>query len=140
MNFQNKISRRTLLLAGLASSAVPLLSSVRSFSKAPSSKLGIPGPYPGRVVSVRHPGSIVSGVFQAGPVRAMMHQGMAGLTGAEDWAEAWQAFFEPGDVVGIKVNPVGSPDVISCAEVIHQIVDGLRAAGVKSRDIVVYDR
>jgi uncharacterized protein (DUF362 family) len=140
MNSQNKISRRTLLLAGLASSAVPLLSSVRSFSKVPSSKLGIPGPYPGRVVSVRHRGSIASGVFQAEPVRAMMHQGMAGLTGAEDWAEAWQVFFEPGDVVGIKVNPVGSPHVISCAEVIHQIVDGLRAAGVKSRDIVVYDR
>jgi uncharacterized protein (DUF362 family) len=70
----------------------------------------------------------------------MMHQGMAGLTGAEDWAEAWRVFFEPGDIVGIKVNPVGAPHVISCAEVIHQIVGGLRAAGVKSKDIVVYDR
>lgn len=140
MNSQNRISRRALLLGGLAGSALPLLSSVRSFSKATSSKLGIPGPYPGRVVAVRHPGSIVSGIFQAEPIRAMMHQGMAGLTGAADWAEAWRVFFEPGDVVGIKVNPVGAPHVISCAEVIHQIVGGLRAAGLKPKDIVVYDR
>jgi uncharacterized protein (DUF362 family) len=63
-----------------------------------------------------------------------------GLTGARQWAEAWQVFFEPGDVVGIKVNPVGQPDVISCAEVIHQIVDGLKTAGLKAKDIVVYDR
>ena len=140
MNSQNRISRRAILLWGLASSAVPLISSMRSFSKATSSKLGIPGPYPGRVVAVRHPGSIVSGVFQAEPIRAMIHRGMAGLTGAEDWAEAWRVFFEPGDIVGIKVNPVGAPHVISCAEVIHQIVSGLGAAGVKPKDIVVYDR
>jgi uncharacterized protein (DUF362 family) len=140
MNSQNGISRRALLLGGIAGSALPLLSSIRSFSKATSAKLGIPGPYPGRVVAVRHPGSIVSGVFQVEPIRAMMHQGMAGLTGAEDWAEAWRVFFEPGDIVGIKVNPVGAPHVISCAEVIQQIVGGLRAAGVKPKDIVVYDR
>jgi len=140
MNCQNRISRRALLLAGLASSAGPLLSTMRSFSKTPSSKLGIPGPFPGRVVAVRHPNSIVSGAFQAEPIRAMMQRGMTGLTGASDWAEAWRLFFEPGDVVGIKVNPVGAPHVISCADVIHQIVDGLKAAGVKPRDIVVYDR
>lgn len=140
MNAQDGISRRALLLAGLAGSAVPLLTSMRSFSKPASSKPGIPGPYPGRVIAVRHPGSIVSGAFQAEPIRAMMHRGMAALTGSADWAEAWRVFFEPGDVVGIKVNPVGAPHVISCAEVIHEIVAGLKVAGVKSQDIVVYDR
>ena len=140
MSSQDRISRRALLVAGLAGPAVPFLSSLRSFSRPPSSKAGIPGPYPGRVIAVRHPGSIVSGAFQAEPIRAMMHQGMAALTESEDWAEAWRVLFGPGDVVGIKVNPVGAPHVISCAEVIHQIVDGLKVAGVKSEDIVVYDR
>jgi uncharacterized protein (DUF362 family) len=106
----------------------------------PDRKLGIPGPFRGRVVAVRHPGSIIAGVFQAEPIRAMMQKGMSALTGAGNWAEAWRTFFEPGDVVGIKVNPVGAPHVMSCAEVIHEIVDGLNAAGVKARDIVVYDR
>ncbi len=140
MKSQDGISRRAMLLAGLASSAVPLLSSLPGFSRPASAKQGIPGPYPGRVIAVCHPGCIVAGAFQAEPIRAMMHQGMAALTGSEDWAEAWRVFFEPGDVVGIKVNPVGAPHVISCAEVIRQIVDGLKVAGVKSADIVVYDR
>ena len=140
MNPQKTLGRREFLLAGLAAPAVPLVSSVRSFEKPAVSRLGIPGPYRGRVVEVRHRGSVVSGVYQAGPIRAMMRRGMTALTGAEDWVEAWRVFFEPGDVVGIKVNPVGAPHVISSAEVIYEIVDGLKSAGVKVRDVIVYDR
>ena len=140
MNPQKTFGRREFLLAGLAAPAVPLVSSVRSFEKPAVSRLGIPGPYRGRVVEVRHRGSVVSGVYQAGPIRAMMRRGMTALTGAEDWVEAWRVFFEPGDVVGIKVNPVGAPHVISSAEVIYEIVDGLKSAGVKVRDVIVYDR
>lgn len=140
MNPQKTLGRREFLLAGLAAPAVPLVSSARSFEKPAVSRLGIPGPYRGRVVEVRHRGSVVSGVYQAGPIRAMMRRGMTALTGAEDWAEAWRVFFEPGDVVGIKVNPVGAPHVISSAEVIYEIVDGLKSAGVKVRDVIVYDR
>jgi uncharacterized protein (DUF362 family) len=140
MKSQKTIGRREFLLAGLAIPAVPPLSSTWNLSESGPSRLGIPGPYPGRVVAVRHPGSIVSGSFQAEPIRSMMHQGMKALTGSQDWAEAWRVFFEPGDVVGIKVNPVGAPHVMSSAEVIYQIVDGLKTAGVKPRDVVVYDR
>jgi uncharacterized protein (DUF362 family) len=70
----------------------------------------------------------------------MFRQGMTGLTGASDSKAAWSAFFEPGDVVGIKVNPVGAPHVISSPEVLNEIIGGLRLAGVKLQDIVVYDR
>jgi uncharacterized protein (DUF362 family) len=111
-----------------------------SYSKPLTSKLGIPGPFRGRVVSVQHPASIMSGKFQAEPIRNMMRKGMTELTGSEDWVEAWRMFVQSGDVVGIKVNPVGKPHVISCAEVIHEIVAGLKAAGLKAKDIVVYDR
>jgi uncharacterized protein (DUF362 family) len=140
MSSQNTVGRREFLLAGLALPAVPLVSGMRSHREPVSSRLGIPGPYRGRVIAVRHQGSIVSGVHQAEPIQAMMHRGMTALTGSEDWVEAWRFFFEPGDVVGIKVNPVGAPHVISSAEVIHQIVDGLKSAGVKTGDIIVYDR
>jgi hypothetical protein len=62
------------------------------------------------------------------------------LTEAPDAPSAWRQFFERGDVVGIKVNPVGGPRVISCAPVLRKIVAGLQSAGVRREDIVVYDR
>jgi len=109
-------------------------------SKADTSKLAMPGLFRGRVVAVEHPGSIVDGHYQAEPVRQMMRQGMTDLTGAAGWVDAWRLFVEPGDVVGIKVNPVGGPLVISAAEVVREIIAGLNAAGIKNKDIVVYDR
>lgn len=103
-------------------------------------KLGIPGPFPGRVVAVRHPGCIASDKYQEGPVQQMVQRGMLELTGAPGWVDAWRVFVGPGDVVGIKLNPNGMPRVISAPEVLHSVIDGLRLAGVKPRDIVVFDR
>jgi uncharacterized protein (DUF362 family) len=69
-----------------------------------------------------------------------MRRGMQELTGADGWVDAWKRFFEPGDVVGIKVNPVGMPHVISAPEVLREIIAGVMSTGVKAQDIVVYDR
>ncbi len=102
--------------------------------------LGIPGPFPGRVIDVHHPGSVVERQVQQGPVRDMVKRGMAELTGAPGDVDAWRRFFEPGDVVGIKVNPVGAPRAISSHELVHEVVAGLKSAGVKPRDIIVFDR
>jgi uncharacterized protein (DUF362 family) len=129
-------ARRDFLTSTLIAGAAASRPALRGASNA----LGIPGPYRGRVVSVHHPGSILAGKYQGEPVRLMMQRGMTELTGAPGWVEAWRVFAEPGDVVGIKLNPVGAPNVISAPEVLHQIIDGLRQAGVKARDIVVYDR
>jgi uncharacterized protein (DUF362 family) len=140
-----RINRRDYLkaLGGGVAAAVSAKSAAlaaRSESKAEASKLRMPGPYPGRVVAVEDPAVLVSGQYQAGAVQQMMRRGMVELTGADSWADAWRVFFEPGDVVGIKLNPVGQPLVISDATVLHEIIAGLKAAGVKHKDIVVYDR
>ncbi len=143
-----RINRRECLKAmsgGLAAavgagSAKSLALAARSESKVEASKLAMPGPFRGRVVAVENPAVLLSGRYQAEEVRKMMRRGMTGLAGADDWADAWRSFFEPGDVVGIKVNPVGQPRVISDATVVREIIAGLEAAGVKRRDIVVYDR
>jgi uncharacterized protein (DUF362 family) len=65
---------------------------------------------------------------------------MAELTQTDGGADAWRQFFGPGDIVGIKVNPVGQPHVISSPEVVREIIAGLNSAGVKPKEIVVYDR
>ena len=127
-------------LALAAGGAKALARTARAESKSEPSHLGMPGLYKGRVIAVQDPGVLVSGHYQAEPIRRMMRLGMKELTGADGWADAWRRFFEPGDVVGIKVNPVGRPYVISDATVVHEIIAGLEAAGVKRQDIVVYDR
>ncbi len=91
-------------------------------------KWSMPGLYPGRVVRVEHPGSIVNGAYQKEPVAQMISRGLRELTGAPDSRAAWQSFFEPADVVGIKLNPVSRPYVISAPEVLHEIVAGLESA------------
>lgn len=141
MNPQQGISRRQWLAAtttGLSLSQLGL--TAQTASAAEKTKLGMPGLYPGRVVAVSHPGCISNGEFQTEPIRRMMHAGMLDLTEAPDVPSAWRLFFERGDVVGIKVNPVGSPHVISCPQVLRQIIEGLQSAGVRKEDIVVYDR
>jgi uncharacterized protein (DUF362 family) len=126
-------------MAGAVAASQLALSSQTS-SKADASKLGMPGPYRGRVVAVEHPNSIVSGAYQAEPVQQMVRKGIMELTGAPDVTAAWRVFVEPGDIIGIKVNPVGAPRVISAPEVLREIIAGLRSAGLKNSDIVVYDR
>jgi hypothetical protein len=107
----------------------------------------MPGPYPGRVVEIHHPDSVGSDYsIDAPTVRSMMHQGMCALTGAEHPSEAWRRFFERGDVVGVKVNPVGHSgrrDLIGCISspaVVVEVVAGLRSAGVRARDIILFER
>ena len=122
---------------GLAAAAV---AAPRTARAAPDGKLGIPGPFPGRVVAVKHPASIVSGAYQPETIRQVMLKGMRELTGAPGWPDAWRVFFQPGDVVGIKVNPVGGKKICSDPSVLLAIIDGLKHAGVKPADIFVYDR
>jgi uncharacterized protein (DUF362 family) len=134
------ISRRSCLhLMGGAFTGAALARGAQVSSAAAKGRLGLPGLFRGRVVAVANPASIVSGKYQADAIRAMMRKGMGELCGGT-WVDAWRALFEPGDVVGIKVNPVGQPHVISDAAVVREIFDGLAQAGVKSKDVVLYDR
>src|SRR5258707_6517861 len=70
----------------------------------------------------------------------MNRKGMAEVTATDGGPDAWRQFFGAGDVVGIKVNPVGKPHVISSPEVVREIIAGLNSAGVRPKEIVVYDR
>lgn len=127
-----------MLALGLTGPALVQASS--TYGKVEQSKWSMPGLFPGRVARVEHSGSIISGEYQKEPVQQMMRRGMQELTGAPNWVDAWRMFFEPGDVVGIKLNPVSRPYVISSPEVVHEIIAGLEACGVPRKNIVAYDR
>jgi hypothetical protein len=107
---------------------------------AASPKSGIPGSYPGRVIAVENPGCLASGKYQPQPIRQMIERGMKGLTRAPSWQDAWRAFFEKGDVVGIKVSPVGGLLLSSDPSVLRSLIDGLNQAGVSNENILVFSR
>jgi hypothetical protein len=108
--------------------------------QAAAERLGIPGPYPGHVVEIRNPAMIKNDVKDRKAIAASVARGMKELTGADDATQAWRGFFEPGDVVGVKMNPVGNPLANSSNELMLEVVEGLKAAGVKPKDIVVFER
>jgi Domain of unknown function (DUF362) len=140
--------RRTFLAAA---AAVPL--SAASAAASPqgpgraarplgreSGALGVPGPYPGRVIEARHPALIRDGRRDRAAIRATLNRGLAELTGADNPVEAWRVFVQPGEAVGIKVVPNGHPGAPTSPELILEVIDGLRSAGIKLKDMVVFDR
>jgi uncharacterized protein (DUF362 family) len=134
-------------LKGWATLGDPLPSFTGRSTENPQPDFAMPGPFPGRVVEVNHPGAVkVDSTVRHDAVKAMIDRGMRELTGADHAVDAWKRLFEPGDVVGIKVNPVGfkrrrnAVGAISSPEVLVEVVEGLKSAGVKPRDILVFER
>jgi len=103
---------------------------------------GMPGPYPGRVVSINSERCVDTSTGAANEpiVREMMAQGMRGLTGAATTSEAWRRFFTQSDVVGIKVNCGGYPFVVSAHEIVAEAVRQLMDLGVPASNIYIYER
>ncbi len=116
----------------------------------------MPGPYPGRVIEVRHRGVVSANhAIDAAAVDRMVDRGMAELTGTEpgDIRGAWGRFIEKDDIVGIKVNPVGrKPEPgeegrvpgavgsISSPALLVKVVRCLQTLGVPARNIIVFER
>jgi Domain of unknown function (DUF362) len=105
-----------------------------------SAALGVPGPYQGRVVEVRNPAMIRRGRKDRAAIKATLDRGLTALTGTDHPVEAWRTFVQPGEAVGIKVVPNGYPGAHSSYELVLEVIDGLKYAGIKLKDMVVFDR
>src|SRR5438094_1246041 len=113
---------------------------VHGLPQAKHSPLGMPGLFPGRVVELSDPKSIVRNRVSQPVVGRMIEQGMKELTGERSLRAAWARFIEPTDVVGIKINPSGAPACCSSPEIVREIISSVRSLGVPARSIVMYDR
>jgi hypothetical protein len=103
---------------------------------------GMPGPFPGRVAAIKAAGCLdPSGTHvRAEVVREMISRGLRDLTGEATDASAWRRFFNPSDVVGIKVNCGGRPWVVSTPELVAEVVRNLTAIGIPPTHIYLYER
>jgi hypothetical protein len=108
---------------------------------APAVRPGMPGPWPGRVVSVKSERPLdATGQAVDAVVREMMDRGLRALTGETTTAAAWRRLFAPGDVVGIKVNAGGIPYVVSSPAIVAETCRQLMAVGIPATNLFVFER
>ena len=149
-----------VLAYGALKSAQAPPAAPKKYSQAPltaaGDKVGMPGPFPGRVVEIHHPQALTDQkkvlftdeqkrdhfytVRNRAALKQMIDRGMRDLVQCDSVVEAWKYFFQPGDRVGIKIVPVGKPDSISSHELVLEVIDGLQSAGVRLPDMLVFDR
>jgi uncharacterized protein (DUF362 family) len=142
------VHRRAFLASAAAAS--PLLGA--AINEAPEYRVvtrfphsdhpGMPGPYKGRVVRVHAETSIDAGSGQVNRavVKEMLSRGMRALTGDTKDGDCWARFISPRDVVGIKLNCSGAPNITSSPEIVAGIVENLIAIGVPAKNIWLYER
>jgi hypothetical protein len=117
----------------------PPETNIDDFMKVPKGKHALPGPFPGRVVEVKDPRSLVDDKIDAKVVGEMFERGVRTLTG-KDMTQSYALLFEPGDVIGIKVNPVGPPLINTHIELTQAVVKWLIDNRVQPDHIVIWDR
>lgn len=102
----------------------------------------MPGLFPGRVVRAHSERSIEPGSDRGDShvISELLAQSMVALTGDRDARDAWARFVGPDDVVGIKINASGAPNICTHPEVVAQIALNLTKVGVRPENIWVHER
>ena len=130
------------IVLGVPGCTTPLTrpkTNIDDFMRAPRGKHALPGAFPGKVVEVHDRQSLVDGQYDDKVVAEMFERGVQALTG-RDMRGSFALFFEPSDVVGIKVNPVGSPLISTRVELAQIVVGWLIANGIPASNVIIWDR
>jgi len=128
------ITRREFIKnSAVAAGGAVLLSGPMSFGKslqnAPKSK----------VVSVACDDVLKGSQYNPVAVHKMFESGLKEMTGENSLKNAWSSMVSPDDVVGIKVNCIAWDKVGSSEASINECIKGLKSAGVKENNIIIWD-
>ena len=127
-------------LSGQEKEAAPeVATNIAEFLKVPKTPHSLPGPFPGRVVKVTDPRSLVDEKVDAKVVAEMVERGIRSLTGTS-MKKSFRMFFTRDDVVGLKVNPVGPPLISTKPEVVEAVIRWLVDNKLPASNIVIWDR
>ncbi|MDI6783064.1 MAG: DUF362 domain-containing protein [bacterium] len=138
-----KISRKQFLkeAAGLSVAAVgftqlPISALAREVNSKSPKNNGL-----SRVVNIRNQAvQAEDGTVNRSVLAQMVNQGMVHLTGKKSSGDAWKMYFKPTDVVGIKVNCIAGKNMSTRPELVDEIISGLKSAGVKEDNIIIWER
>ena len=93
-----------------------------------------------RVITVHDP--YATDAFRPRPakVQAMVNRAITNLTGKPTVAAAWRNLVATQEVVGIKVYSVPGPNSGTRPAVVAAVIEGLLAAGLPPKHIIVWDK
>jgi len=97
-------------------------------------------PGPARVVVAYHPGATEAFKPRPAIISNMVAKGIVQLTGTSNAVAAWQSLVSPQDTVGIKVYSAPGANSGTRPAVAAAVVEGLLAAGIPARRIIVWDK
>ena len=145
----------TILGAGGAAMAITPLVTRKSFAhqspsrpatninealKVPRKPESMPGKYPGRVVLIKHKDAVINDEPVEMAAYVMLQKAMLELTGQKNLAKAWRIFVNPGEKIGLKVNPVAGKLLSTSHAVVKSVVKQLTESGIDIKDIIIWDR
>ncbi len=81
-----------------------------------------------------------TGSIKETSVSNLIHKAVMQLTHALSQEKAWQALFKPNDTVGIKLNCLSGKTMSPHVAVVESIIQGLKLAGLKDKNIIVFER
>ena len=93
-----------------------------------------------RVVCVRNSEATDAFVPRPDVVRTMLERGLTNLTRKASLTAAWLSLVSTQDVVGIKVYSLPGPNSGTRPAVVAAVIEGLLAAGLSSKHIVIWDK
>jgi uncharacterized protein (DUF362 family) len=148
---------KTMAATGLAASVTPIAGAAltggqhpeqqpqivtngKDALKYPRNDSSLPGKYPGKVVHIHDEASVNNDIFNAEVINKMIAEGMLALTGEKSLRRAWRQFVKPGEMIGLKLNPVAGKPLSTSHEVVRSVIGQLTDAGIRERHIVLWDR
>ncbi|MDZ7743741.1 MAG: hypothetical protein U5Q03_18910 [Bacteroidota bacterium] len=127
-------------LAKMAGEEAKTKTNIDEALKHPRNENSMPGKYPGKVVKVFNPDSVVDDQPVEEEAYKMLANGMLLLTGEKKLKKAWRQFAGKDEIIGLKVNPVAGKPLSTSHAVTKSIVKQLLEAGIPRENIVIWDR
>jgi hypothetical protein len=95
---------------------------------------------PAKVVTVYDPEA--TDAFRPRPdkIRQMVERALTNLTAKPTLREAWRSLVSTQDVVGIKIYSLPGPNSGTRPPVVAAVVEGILAAGVPPKNVILWDR
>ena len=82
----------------------------------------------------------VNGKADASLITKAIDSALEKITDTKNPSDAWRKLFNENDVVGIKVNCLAGKRFSPHVELIESIINGLKSAGVKEGNILIFER